>query len=89
MEQRRKAQNDKPKLIKRISKEKKINHPNNTGVKNNKKISSNIKTNKVPLDSVRKRKNKENINKKIEYKKIKKNNIINKKNNNNKKIKKK
>ena len=85
MDQRRKAQNDKPKLIKRISKEKKINHPNNTGVKNNKKISSNIKTNKVPLDSVRKRKNQENIDKKIEYNKIKRNNIIN--NNNSKNIK--
>ena len=87
MEQRRKAQNDKPKLIKRISKEKKINHPNNTGVKNNKKISSNIKTNKVPLDSVRKRKNQEKNDKKIEYNKIKRNNIINNNNNNSKNIK--
>ena len=93
MEPRRKAPNDKPKLIKRVSKEKKLknqNNPsqNNIGAKNNKKITSYNKLNKVPQDSVRKRKNQEITDKKIDYNKNKKSNIIhNNNNNNNKNIK--
>ena len=91
MEPNRKAPNDKPKLIKRVSKEKKLKNQNNQNqnninTKNNKKISSHNKLNKVPQDSVRKRKNQEITDKKIDYNKIKKNNIINN-NNNNKNIK--
>ena len=86
MEPKRKAQNDKPKLIKRVSKDKKLlNNQNNIGVKNtNKKITSYNRINKVPQDSVRKRKNQENIDRKIDNNKSKKNNVIN---NNNKNIK--
>ena len=92
MEPNRKAPNDKPKLIKRVSKEKKLknqnnqNQNNNIAGKNNKKISSHNKIFKVPQDSVRKRKNQEITDKKIDYNKNKKNNIINN-NNNNKNIK--
>ena len=79
MEQRKKIQNDKHKLTKRISKEKKPNNQNNNiANKNNKKISSYNKINKIPQDSVRKRKPNENIDKN------KKSNVIN---NNNKNIK--
>ena len=84
MEQRKKIPNDKPKLIKRVSKDKKSNNPNNIGIKNNKKITSYNKPNKIPQDSVRKRKTIENVDKKIDNTKPKKNNIIN---NNNKNIK--
>ena len=88
MEQKRKVQNDKPKLIKRDSKIKKVNNPinNNIGVKNNKKITPITKTNKSTIDSSSNKKRKINDiqqNKVINTNKVKKN--LN--NNDNKNIK--
>ena len=88
MEQKRKVQNDKPKLIKKDSKIKKVNNQinNNIGVKNNKKITPITKTNKSTIDSSSNKKRKINViqqNKIINTNKVKKN--LN--NNDNKNIK--
>ena len=82
--QKRKVPNDKPKLIKRDSKAKKINNQVNvTGNKSNKKNTSITKNDKTPKDSVRKRK----INEMPQNKVRKNNNIINSNKNDNRNIK--
>ena len=89
MEQKRKTQNDKPKLIKRDSKVKKVTNPNtnNIGVKNNKKITPINKSNKSTIDSASSKKRKFN---EIQQNKISINNKARKNNiniNDNKNIK--
>ena len=87
MEQKRKIPNDRPKLIKRDSKVKKVNNQVNvTGNKSNKKNTSITKNDKTPKDSVRKRKNNEIPQNKIDNK-TRKNNIINSNKNDNRSIK--
>ena len=83
--QKRKVPNDKPKLIKRDSKIKKVNNQVNvTGNKSNKKNTSITKNDKTPKDSVRKRK----VNEMPQNKARKNtNNIINSNKNDNRNIK--